>query len=82
MALQLLGTAERKVISKELQRLRDIIQAIDQLEQCGEDCTGERTIVQDLWKRYVNKLKNIYGETPEQPPWQTPTNQALNSVKS
>jgi hypothetical protein len=80
--LQLLGQAERKVIAKEIQRLRNILTAIEQLEQCGEECSDQRLIVQQLWKRYTDLLKNIYQETPEQPPWQAPTGNGLASATS
>ena len=73
--MQLGSALERKTIAKELSRLRGILTAIDQLEQCGEECTDARTIVQQLWDRYNKMLKAIYSETPETPPWtgQSPT---------
>lgn len=81
-AIPTLGAAERKIIAKELQRLRGILVAIDQLEQCGIDCSNSRFDVQALWKNYQDKLKYIYQESPEQPPWQEPSQNTLQSVSS
>ena len=76
----MLGTAERKIIAKEIQRLRNILAAIEQLEQCGEECTDARQIVGQLWKKYNDLLRHIYQESPEQPPWQEPASTNLASA--
>lgn len=80
--IQMLGTAERKIIAKEIQRLRSILAAIEQLEQCDEDCTDARAVVNSLWAKYNKLLTQVYKESPEQAPWQEPNQNQLASAKS
>ncbi len=80
--LQLLGQAERKVIAREIDRLRKILVAIDQMEQCGTDCTDSRQLVTELWNRYNKMLKALYQESPDQPPWQEPSGTGIPTANS
>jgi len=63
--ITLLDKTDRQTITRELDRLRKIAVAIDQLEACGEDCAGRTATLNDLWNFYQKRLQHLYGESPQ-----------------